>query len=136
MFYQQKRSCRTVEHLRFVALCSCTVKITFTGEINTPPIVCKQLTYNCKKITVSFHEQLCARVKNLAIIFTHIGWNQVYAALLVLGIKEIDEENRTMVAKAQPGEKDLSEDGDYSRYMGWIIDDFPGTIEQVSQSLS
>lgn len=57
----------------------------------------------------------------------------MYAALLVLGIKEIEQENQALTAEANTSENSFSEDGDCSQYMGWIIDDFPGTIEQVSR---
>lgn len=58
----------------------------------------------------------------------------MYAALLVEAIREIEEENQAM--QAQVGESSdvggamLSGD-DRAEYMGWIIDDFPGTAEQV-----
>lgn len=58
----------------------------------------------------------------------------MYAALLVEAIREIEEENQAMQAQASESSDDggvmLSGD-DRAEYMGWIMDDFPGTAEQV-----
>ncbi|CAM9201758.1 unnamed protein product [Ectocarpus fasciculatus] len=60
---------------------------------------------------------------------------KVYAALLVEAIREIEEENQAMQAQASEssdvGGVMLSGD-DRAEYMGWIIDDFPGTAEQAA----
>ncbi|CAM9137868.1 unnamed protein product [Ectocarpus sp. 4 AP-2014] len=59
---------------------------------------------------------------------------KVYAALLVEAIREIEEENQAVQAQAsessEVGGVMLSGD-DRAEYMGWIIDDFPGTAEQA-----
>ncbi|CAM9180110.1 unnamed protein product, partial [Hapterophycus canaliculatus] len=60
---------------------------------------------------------------------------KVYAALIVEGIKEIGKEN--LVARAEAKEPNcgggaMPSDGDHAEYMGWIIDDFPGTAEQAA----
>lgn len=56
----------------------------------------------------------------------------------MLAIKEIEEENQAASVEAQgsggDGEEVLPENGDRLQCMGWIIDDFPGTAEQVSSS--
>lgn len=66
--------------------------------------------------------------------FCAINDPKVYAALIVEGIKEIEEEN--LAARAEANESSdgrgmLPLDGDQEEYMGWIIDDFPGTAQQV-----
>ncbi|CAN0076746.1 unnamed protein product [Scytosiphon promiscuus] len=60
---------------------------------------------------------------------------KVYAALVVEGIKEIEEENVT--ARAEANESSdmhgiMSSDCDRAEYMGWIIDDFPATAQQAA----
>ncbi|CAN0085787.1 unnamed protein product, partial [Ectocarpus sp. 12 AP-2014] len=59
----------------------------------------------------------------------------VYAALLVEGIREIEEENQAMQALASESSEVggvMLSGGDRAEYMGWIIDDFPGTAEQAA----
>ncbi|CAM9397884.1 unnamed protein product, partial [Ectocarpus sp. 12 AP-2014] len=59
----------------------------------------------------------------------------VYAALLVEGIREIEEENQAMQAQASESSEVggvILSGGDRAEYMGWIIDDFPGTAEQAA----
>lgn len=49
-------------------------------------------------------------------------------------IKEIEEENLAARAEANEssdGQGKNTSDDDRAEYMGWIIDDFPGTAEQV-----
>lgn len=58
----------------------------------------------------------------------------MYAALLVEAIKEIEEENiaaRAEANESSDGQGKITSDDDRAEYMGWIIDDFPGTAEQV-----
>lgn len=59
----------------------------------------------------------------------------MYAALLVEAIKEIEEENQATRLEANGGRGGgrMPSDDDRGEYMGWIIDDFPGTAEQVQQ---
>ncbi|CAB1113052.1 unnamed protein product [Ectocarpus sp. CCAP 1310/34] len=61
--------------------------------------------------------------------------DKVYAALLVEAIREIEEENQAMQAQASEStevEGVMLSSGDRAEYMGWIIDDFPGTAEQAA----
>lgn len=57
----------------------------------------------------------------------------MYAALLVEAIKEIELENCATRAEASASSdsQDMWNDDDRAEYMGWIIDDFPGSAEQV-----
>lgn len=59
----------------------------------------------------------------------------MYASLLVEAIKGIEEENQGARAQADDASngQETSADRDRAGYMGWIIDDFPGTVEQVRQ---
>eukprot|EP00752_Nemacystus_decipiens_P002219 g2107.t3 len=60
--------------------------------------------------------------------------DKVYAALLVEAIKEIEEENkaaRAEINEQSDGQGVMPPDGGRAEYMGWIIDDFPGTTEQA-----
>lgn len=58
---------------------------------------------------------------------------QVYAALLVEAIKDIEEDNRSSRAELKHirGGQGSSPDDDRTECMGWVIDDFPGNAEQV-----
>ena len=49
---------------------------------------------------------------------------QVYAALLVKAITEIEDDNVADVSMVAP-------EDDRADYRGWIIDDFPNSAEQV-----
>lgn len=58
----------------------------------------------------------------------------MYAALLVEAIKEIEEDNLAATAEANKSRDvggNMSLDDDRAEYTGWIVDDFPGTAEQV-----
>eukprot|EP00903_Cladosiphon_okamuranus_P015252 g14094.t3 len=62
--------------------------------------------------------------------------DKVYAALLVEAIKEIEEENVDVAARAEAivqsdGQEVMPSDDGRAEYMGWIIDDFPGTAGQA-----
>lgn len=59
----------------------------------------------------------------------------MYAALLVEAIKGIEVENQaTQFEETNArGNQAISSNEDRSQYMGWIIDDFPSTAEQVRQ---
>lgn len=58
---------------------------------------------------------------------------QVYAALVVQAIKDMEEDNQASRAelKGIRGRQGSSCDDDRTEYMGWVIDDFPGNAEQV-----
>lgn len=59
----------------------------------------------------------------------------MYAALLVEAIKEIEEDNQAIRLEANGTRDDgrMPSNDDRGEYMGWIIDDFPGTAEQVQR---
>lgn len=73
---------------------------------------------------------LLTRIQNVYGIYL-----QVYVALLVLAIKEVEEENQAARAEVQSSGDvgDILVEKYQTHYMGWIIDDFPGTTEQVSK---
>lgn len=66
-----------------------------------------------------------------AVTFLVQKQDQVYAELLVLAIKETEQQNQAAVAEEEGSESSVIDDGGMT-YMGWIIDDFPCTVEQVS----
>lgn len=54
-------------------------------------------------------------------------------------IKEIKEENIAARAEANESSDDpgvMPPDDGRAEYMGWIIDDFPGTVEQVRHDIA
>lgn len=80
---------------------------------------------------VGFATPLIWRIFTLHFAFPS---SQVYAALLIEAIKEIEEENKA--ARAEANESSdwqgvMPPDDGRAEYMGWIIDDFPCTTEQV-----
>lgn len=59
----------------------------------------------------------------------------MYAALLIEAIKEIEKDNQAtrLEANGARGGGRMPSEDDREEYMGWIIDDFPGTAEQVQK---
>lgn len=58
----------------------------------------------------------------------------MYAALLALAIEEMAHEQLTTAEAPGIGDGKRMPRSNDQPYMGWIIDDFPGTVEQVRYS--